>query len=116
MGRWSWDRLAALSGIVFVGLFIASFFAAPKPPDLNDSRLQWVNYFLDHHRAVKISGILGGLAVIAFVWFLGSLGTAIRASGEQRVAAIAFGGGLVTAGLALVTIAQARNTISVMSP
>ena len=102
MGRWSADRLAASSGIGFVVLFIVSFFVATKPPDSTDSNTQWHTYFVDHHRATLISAVLLGAAVMFFIWFAGSVGAALRNAGEQRLAAVAFGGGVATAAVATV--------------
>lgn len=102
MGRWSADRLAATSGIAFVVLFIAAFFSATKPPDSTDSNAQWVTYFVDHHRATLISAVLLGAAVIFFIWFAGSVGAALRNAGEARLGAVAFGGGVATAAVAIV--------------
>jgi hypothetical protein len=102
MGRWSADRWAATSGIVFVALFIVSFFTATKPPDSTDPNSQWVTYFVDHHRATLISAVLLGAAIVFFIWFAGSVAAALRNAGEQRLAAVAFGGGVATAAAAIV--------------
>ncbi|HEY8774024.1 MAG TPA: hypothetical protein VIM05_05585 [Gaiellaceae bacterium] len=102
MGRWSADRLAATSGIAFVVLFIVSFFTATMPPDSTDSNSEWVAYFLDHHRATLISAVLIGAAVMFFIWFAGSVGAALRNAGEQRLAAVAFGGGVTAAAVGTV--------------
>jgi hypothetical protein len=105
MGRWSADRLAATSGIAFVALFIVSFFVATKPPDSSDPNSQWVAYFLHHHRATLISAVLLGAAIMFFVWFSASVGAALRNAGEQRLAAVAFGGGVATAAIGTVIAA-----------
>src|SRR6266540_3412175 len=102
MVRWSADRWAATSGIVFVVLFIVSFFTATKPPDSTDPNSQWVTYFLDHHRATLISAVLIGAAVMFFIWFAGSVGAALRNAGEPRLAGVAFGGGVVTTAIGIV--------------
>ena len=102
MGRWSADRLAATSGIAFVVLFVVSFFTATKPPDSTDSNSEWVTYFLHHHRATLVSAVLIGAAVMFFIWFAGSVGAALRNAGEPRLAAVAFGGGVVTAAVGIV--------------
>jgi hypothetical protein len=102
MGKWSADRWAATSGIAFVVLFIVSFFTATKPPDSTDPNSQWVTYFLDHHRATLISAVLIGAAVMFFIWFAGSVGAALRNAGEPRLAAVAFGGGVVTTAIGIV--------------
>ena len=102
MGKWSAERLAAASGFVFVALYIVAFFVAGKPPTLSSSNAKVASYFVDHHRAGLVQAIALGLAVIAFIWFLGSLGAALRKAGEGRLASIAWGGGIVAAGLAML--------------
>ena len=102
MGRWSADRLAAASGVAFVVLFIVGFFVGTKPPDSSDPNSEWVSYFLNHHRATLIGAVLIGAAVMFFIWFAGSVGAALRNAGEQRLAAVAFGGGVATAAVAIV--------------
>ena len=42
---------------------------------------------------------LTGLALVFFLFFLGSLVSRLRAAGEARLATVALGGGLVTAGV-----------------
>ena len=113
-GRWNWDRLAAGSGIVFVALFVAGFLTATKPPSLNATNSKWVHYALGHTKELKISSALFGLAVIAFLWFAGSLATRLRDSGERRLAmtflagvagAVGTVGVLIAGQVALVRIA-----------
>ncbi len=104
MGKWGAERLAAASGFVFVGLFLASVLLQSDTPDLSHSRADFVAYFADHVRETKVAAILGGLALIAFLWFLGSLTSALREGGEQRLATVAFSGGIVTASVALVSV------------
>ncbi len=103
--RWSADRLAATSGIGFVVLFVVSFYTAPKPPSVSAANTDWVRYFVDNHRDTLAGGLILGLAVMLFIWFMGSLGAVLRTSGEQRLAAVAFGGGIVTAATASVIAA-----------
>lgn len=102
MGRWSADRLAAATGIAFVVLFIVSFLVGARPPDASDPNSEWVSYFLNHHRATLISAVLLGAAIMFFVWFVGSVAAALRTAGEQRLAAVAFGGGVATAAVGTV--------------
>jgi hypothetical protein len=51
---------------------------------------------------MKASMIVGALALIALLWFLGSLAARLREAGEPRLAAIAFGGGVVAIAIVLV--------------
>jgi hypothetical protein len=111
MRRWSADRLAATTGIGFVALFIISFFVATAPPDSSDPTGQWVRYFLHHHRAILVSAVLLGAAIMFFIWFAGSVAAALRTAGEQRLAAVAFGGGIATAAAGLV-VASLQGALS----
>ena len=52
-----------------------------------------------------MSAILFGLAFVAFLWLAGSLAAALREGGEQRLAAVAFGGGVATVAVALASTA-----------
>jgi hypothetical protein len=101
MGRWSADRLAALTGIGFVVLFVVAFFVPTKPPDSTDPNSEWVAYVVHHHRSVLVSAVLFGAATMFLIWFSASLAQALRATGQTRLAAVAFGGGIATAGVGL---------------
>ena len=105
MRNLNWDRVAAGSGILFVVLFVVAFLVPGEVPDPGDSRAKWVSYTLDKSKELKLSAILFGLAFFAFLWFLGSLGAALREGGEPRLAAVAFGGGVTTIAVALVSTA-----------
>ncbi len=94
MTRWDWERLAPLSGFAFVALVVVSN-ALFSPPGYGASNARLVAYVVHHHRRGLVAGILAGLALIALLWLLGSLATALHAGGERRLAAIAFGGGLL---------------------
>jgi hypothetical protein len=111
MGRWNAERHAATTGIGFVILFVISFFVATKPPDASDPNGQWVSYFLDHHRALLISIVLLGASMMFFIWFAGSLAAALRAAGEERLARVAFGGGVAAAATGLL-IASTQGAIA----
>lgn len=108
MGRLDWDRLAAASGAVFVALFVAGFaLGTSDQPSLGDPGADWVAWARDHVRELKGATILLGLALAAFVWFVGSVAQALRRAGEERLAAVATTAGAVMASLALIGIALA---------
>ncbi len=103
MNKAMWDKWAPFSGIVFVALLVATFFSPAKsPPNAGDSPDKWLSFFQDHRTALLISAYLSGLAVVFFLFFLGSLVTRLRATGEQRLAAVTLGGGIVLAGVGLM--------------
>jgi hypothetical protein len=111
MGKWSADRLAATSGIVFVVLFIVAFFSATQPPDASDPNSEWVSYFTGHHRATLVASVLLAAAIMFFLWFAGSVGAALRDAGERRLGLVAFGGGVATAAVGL-TIAGTQGALA----
>jgi hypothetical protein len=105
MRRIDWDRWAPLTGIVFVALIVVTFFLpAASPPAADDPAADVVAWFDEHETALLTKGYLSGLALVFFVWFLGSLQRRLRDGGEPRIAVIAFGGGLILAGVALLGI------------
>jgi hypothetical protein len=93
-----WERWAPLSGIVFVGLTLPTLFLPPKsPPAAGDPAADWASFVQDHRSALLTSMCLSGLAVIAYLVFLGTVSTRLRAAGQELLAVVALGGGLVTA-------------------
>jgi Domain of unknown function (DUF4386) len=101
MSRWTVERLAAATGILFVALLLASLFVTgEQPPNLQATNAEILTFFGENHRALLISVILGGLALVAFLWFLGSVAATLRRGGEPRLATVAFGAGVATASLA----------------
>ncbi len=94
----SWERWAPLSGVIFVGLTIPTLFLPPKaPPGAGARAAEWGSFVQDHRSALLASVCLSGLAVFAFMFFLGSFSTRLRAAGEELLAVVALGAGLVTA-------------------
>ena len=86
-----------LSGIVFFCLTIPTLFLPPKaPPSASDPAAKWAAFVQDHRSAYLVSMCLSGLAVVAFLFFLASLTTRLRAAGQELLATVALGGGLVT--------------------
>jgi hypothetical protein len=96
------DRYAqygAATGILFVVLLIVSFIiVTPTPPDVKASAEEWSNYYVDEQDGIRAGLLLISIALFLFVWFLGSLATALRAAaGNPRLPTVAFGGGLLGA-------------------
>jgi hypothetical protein len=86
--------LAAGTGIVFVVLSVVAAIIA-QPTGGQDA----AEYFVERRSQVLVSSYLFGLAVVFFVWFLGSLRSQLRqAEGTTgRLSAVAFAGGILTA-------------------
>lgn len=100
-----WERLGAATGALSVLLFIVGFGIFPAPPDVDASASEIQSYYVDEQGGIQASLVLLTAALFFFIWFLGSLRSALRAAegGTGRVSSIAFGGGLVSAG-ALFTL------------
>jgi hypothetical protein len=101
-------RYGAASGIVFLVLFVVGFvgFVVPSSPNADASGQEWASFFTDHQNRIQFGILLVGIGLFFFIWFLGSLRSAIAAAegGTGRLATIAFGGGLVTAAFFLIAI------------
>jgi len=95
-----WERWAPLSGIVFFLLTIPTLFLPAKaPPSAEDPAAKWAAFVQDHRSAYLVSMCLSALAVVAFLVFLASLATRLRAADQELLALVALSGGLVTAGV-----------------
>lgn len=105
MGRLNWERLAAASGAVFVALFVAGFvLAVSEQPSLGDPNADWVTWVGDNRRELKVAAILLGLALVAFLWFVGSVAHALHRVGEERLASVATASGAAMAAIAIVGV------------
>ena len=94
-----WD---AATGIGFVVLGIIGFGLPGAPPTASDSNGEVVEFFTDKRDEILASDATVFVALVLFLWFLGSLRSYLRSAegGEGRLSAAAFGGGV--AGVALL--------------
>lgn len=127
-------RYGAATGILAVILLIVGFsvFAADIP-DLDASATDWGTFYSDHANRVQFGLMLVGVGLFFYIWFLGSLRSALAAAegGTGRLASVAYGGGLVGGAFLLVamtaavaasfragtvdpTLTQALNDVSVL--
>jgi len=107
----NWERAGAASGILVAILFAVSFVvflgtdptSAPKIPDLENAPSKAAAYIGDHKDAIKTQLLLNSIAMVLFLWFLGSLWSAFRSAegGPARVSAIASAGAIVGTGAIL---------------
>jgi hypothetical protein len=101
-------KYGAATGIVAVILIAVGFgVLTPKPPHLDAPPADFVGYFSDHQSAVRAGVVVASIGMLFFIWFLGSLrsGLAAAEGGSGRLANVAFGAGVVTAGFLLVGVA-----------
>jgi hypothetical protein len=100
-----WERLGAATGALSVLLFIVGFGIFPAPPDVDASASEIHAYYSEEQNGIQAALALLIAALFFFIWFLGSLRSALRIAegGTGRVSSIAFAGGVVSAG-ALFTL------------
>jgi hypothetical protein len=93
----SWARYAPLSGLVFVALLVATLIIGGEGPETDDSTLKVVRFWTENDSEQITAAILGALAGVPLLWFLGSLRSTLRAAegGTGRLSALAFAGGIV---------------------
>jgi hypothetical protein len=101
----SWARYAPLSGLLFVVLVVISIIIGGfDSVDSNDSVVKVVKFWHDNDSEQSASAIIGAVATIPFLWFLGSLRSAFSEAegGTGRLSSIAYAGGIILAGFALI--------------
>jgi hypothetical protein len=110
------EQLAAATGLVTALLFGISFVIglSPDPPDLDAPTGQIAAFVVANQDALRVEVLLNTIAMLAFLWFLGSVRAGLRTAegGAGRVSAVASGGGLVGATFVLLAnVAAATATL-----
>jgi hypothetical protein len=98
--RISWERWAALTGLLaVVGLVLATLIQGPIPA-ANAPSKQITDFFTQHHARIMVAMYVRLYAGFAFIWFLAALWSALaKAEGRvARVSMVAFGSGVVVLG------------------
>jgi Domain of unknown function (DUF4386) len=111
MDKATWDKLAAAGGIVGVVLFVVAGILYGSPPGVDEDAQSVADFFADNRGQVLTAIFLQGLGVLAILWFVAALVTAMRDAGEDRLATAAFGSFLLAfsiGGVAAIT----RSTIA----
>jgi hypothetical protein len=121
MTRTRTERLAPLTGIVFVVLIVVAAVLTGGSPDADESRQDVVSYWKDNDTKQAIGSALIGYASIFIVWFGAVLRTALRRAGDEatdRLAAISFAGavffgvGITTAAGITFAVAGTADDVS----
>ncbi len=106
-----WHRLGALSGILSVGLIVGyAVLTDPYDPATNPNPTQpsalLAEVLVNNREQARLGAYLGLAGVFLLFWFLGYLRRQLqRAEGEAGwLASVAYGGGLVGAGMVLVGV------------
>jgi hypothetical protein len=114
----SWQRLLALSGVVFGVLFVVGWFASGgDAPDYGASDQDWTNWADDNQWKSRIGAFAMLLAGFVFLHFAATmrdvLGAAeTKSGGTAQLARVAFAGavtGMAGMAIAIVTIASATS-------
>ena len=107
----SWQRLLALSGVVFAALFLVGWFTTGGlTPHYSEPNHEWVNWARDNQWNGRISGFLMLLAGFVFLHFMGAIRSVLgRAEsptrGSEQLARVAFGGAVTgMAGIATASV------------
>src|SRR5919109_738412 len=101
----SWARYAPLSGVLFVVLIVVSFLVSGfDSVGADDSTQEVLDFWSDNDGQQIASALIGALAMVPFLWFLGVLRSTLRLAegGTGRLSATAYAGGIVLVGFALV--------------
>lgn len=108
-----WEKYAALGGVLFVVLNIIGSIAMGSPPKTDDSNVKILAWFVDKESGIKLALFLGGLSVIALLWWFGSLWRRMAAAegGSHRLSVVAFAG-LVGSGVAWMTSSAIQSAVA----
>jgi hypothetical protein len=101
-------RYGAASGVVAVILIMVGFGTGLGDiPDLSSSADQWSAFVADNQSKIQLGATLAALGIFFFIWFLGSVRSALRVAegGTGRLTSVAYGGGLVAAAALTLTLA-----------
>ena len=115
MDKARWDQLAAAGGVVGVVLFIVAGILYGSPPGVDEDAQSVASFFSDGRGQVLTAIFLQGLGVLAILWFVAALVTAMREAGEARLATAAFGSFLLAfsiGGVAAITRATLAYSVA----
>ncbi|HEY4411218.1 MAG TPA: hypothetical protein VGO87_15180 [Acidimicrobiia bacterium] len=104
MSERQWERLGSITGIGFVAAMIASVFMAPTPPHIDASTSEILDYVTSHRTALLGATVVGALAGLLFLVFLGHLRQMLQRSegGAEALSPIVYGAGLTLVAVAFV--------------
>jgi len=104
MSERQWERLGSATGIGFVAAMIVSVFMVPTPPHIDASTTEVLDYVTSHRVGLLSSAVVGAVAGLLFLVFLGHLRHVLQRSeaGVEAISPIVYGAGLTTVAVALV--------------
>ena len=117
----TWERLAPLTGLVFVAIAVIAFAIGGSTPGDHDTAQQVQDFYGKHHDKHMLLSFILALSIPFLLFFVSSLRYELRrAGGTGQLANAAFGGGVLAAAgfgilafvhLALADAAGSANTI-----
>ena len=109
------EQRAGAAGLVFVLLFVIALVIVPNPPKSGAPAHEIQRHFSEHAGVIRASTYFGVLSLIFFIALLAGLRSRISRFNADVFAGIAFGGGLVLAGLAMLA-AVVSLTLAAQAP
>ena len=105
----TFERLGALSGLLFVVLAVLSGFIYPQQPRVDSTAATTLSWVTDHRVALQTGMIFDFFAAGVLLWFVGYLHRVLRRveNGTESLAPVVLGGGI---GVAITTALAALPT------
>ena len=104
----TWQRVLALSGVVFAALFVVGWFTnGGLTPHYNEPNEAWTDWARDNQWNSRVSALLMLLAGFVFLHFMGTIRSVLGggARGSEQLARVAFGGAVTgMAGMAMASV------------
>ena len=107
----SWQRLLALSGVVFAALVVVGWFTnGGLTPHYNEPNEAWTDWARDNQWNSRVSAFVMLLAGFVFLHFMGTIRSVLGsgnspARGSEELARVAFGGAVTgMAGMAMASV------------
>jgi hypothetical protein len=107
----TWQRLLALSGVVFAALFVVGWFTnGGLTPHYNEPNEAWTDWARDNQWNSRVSAFVMLLAGFVFLHFMGTIrsvlgGVKSPARASEELARVAFGGAVTgMAGMAMASV------------
>lgn len=108
------QRLAPLSGLVFVGLMAVVLGFAGATPGNSDSPAKITSFYLAHHNQQSIISFVLALSVVFLVFFAAAVDRVLRAggSGEDALGRIVFLAGAALAAAGFIVVSAVHFALS----
>lgn len=96
-----WERWIPITGILFVVGYVVAFLVAGEQPKADEGVAAIRSYYADDG-AILTATYIFGIALVLYLSYVGTLAARLREAGQARLAAVAFGGAITLAGVAML--------------